>query len=77
MLTYSSSAKAFGRAAGQFGRLDEGALMRRRLHGKIENFEREAARLALRGEEDAAHVLERAAWRLKVILKREPESAVA
>ena len=50
------------------------ALLRRRLQEKIESYEREARRLTLRGQHDAATVLERAATRLKTIRRDEPES---
>ncbi|MEQ8935577.1 MAG: hypothetical protein RIE56_07280 [Amphiplicatus sp.] len=50
------------------------ALLHRRLQEKIDSYEREAKRLTLRGQHDAATVLERAATRLKTIRREEPES---
>lgn len=41
--------------------------LRRRLAEKIENYEREAARLDIRGQADAARVLRRAAANLKTL----------
>lgn len=41
--------------------------LRRRLREKIENYEREAARLDIRGQPDAAKVLRRAASNLKTL----------
>ncbi|HXI87423.1 MAG TPA: hypothetical protein VNH64_08190 [Parvularculaceae bacterium] len=74
LLTYPSGPRAFGRTAARFAGPDTTALIRLRLQEKIENLEREARRLAFRGEKEAADVLELAAWKLKVIVKREPKS---
>lgn len=41
--------------------------LRRRLREKVENYEREAARLDIRGQTDAARVLRRAASNLKTL----------
>lgn len=52
------------------------SLLQRRLQEKIDSYEREARRLTLRGQLDAAKVLERAALRLKTI-RRAPAEDIA
>ena len=75
-LTSLRRAHAFGQssAAAAHEAAAAAALLRRRLQEKIDSYEREAKRLTLRGQHDAAKVLERAATRLKTIRRDEPES---
>ena len=51
-------------------------ILQERLSEKIDNYEREAAKLAVRGNEDAAQVLRRAAANLRSIT-RQNETAAA
>lgn len=63
--------RVFGRArrAETEPQLDDATRLRLRLQQKIDSYEREALRLALRGRTDPAERLARAADRLRVLCK--------
>ncbi|MBI1364554.1 MAG: hypothetical protein GC153_01175 [Alphaproteobacteria bacterium] len=68
-LTGPRPVRSFGRAP--LGRLEIASRTRRRLRDKIDSLEREAKRLSLRGEKDAATALERAAARTRLLLRED------
>jgi len=73
-------AEPFGRERSTTNRLEDQMIRRalaRRLSEKIKNYEKAAARLAMRGEDDAADALQRAAGRLRTITKNVPRETIS
>lgn len=56
-------------------REDVNRALNKRLQEKIRNYDREAAKLEFRGQEDAAQVLRKAAHQLKSIVRTSPHIA--